>query len=256
MKAKLLKAVCISMLVGLYAAGSALADAPTLQRITANQAFDAVQTQTDPTTHQAKKVVMVDVRTRAEFFWVGAASKVDKITLNDDTTIVPDLGKAYLIDDGRFIMIKQKHWPRLLPVKKIKSVDMSPIAINIPYKLWDEQTAKLYINPDFPAAVEALAQQQGVQVVILFCRSGDRSEASVKSFDNSLFESIYEIDRPDLQNGSGGFEGTSYNNVFLGYRGFPRRDTRMQQAPSVSWKDSALPIKTNVNPLMVNTPTQ
>ena len=46
--------------------------------ITAEQAFNAVQTQTDPITGEDKKVALVDVRTRAEYFWVGLHARLIK----------------------------------------------------------------------------------------------------------------------------------------------------------------------------------
>jgi hypothetical protein len=73
--------------------------------ITAEEAFDAVQTQTDPLTGAHANVALVDVRTRAEYFWVGTAAKVNKITLRDakSQSIVPDLGKVKLLDEGKFL---------------------------------------------------------------------------------------------------------------------------------------------------------
>lgn len=248
MRTNLIRVLAVFILTSLLLAGHALAD-PELQRITSEQAFNAVQLQVDPTTKEAKKVMLVDVRSRAEFYWVGTACKVNTITLEDETTIVPDMGKAMLVQNGRKLFFKQNHRPRLVPVRKVVSVDLAPIAINIPYKLWNEETAKMYANEGFGAAVEALAVEQGVDVVIFFCRSGGRSEACLADFDNSLFDAIYEIDQPSLANGVGGFEGTSFGNVYLGHRGFPGRNTRTQENPSVSWKDAALPIKTGVNPL-------
>lgn len=239
--------VLILIAVSFLVVGHAVADLE-LQRLTAEQAFNAVQTQTDPASGVSKKVMLVDVRTRAEYFWVGAPCKVNTITLDDDTTIAPDLGKVLLVKDGSLLFFKEKKRPHLLPVCKVKSVDLAPIAINIPFRLWDENTATTTINEGFKEAVEALATEQGVQVVIFFCRSGGRSEACLAPFDNALFEAIYEIDQPNLAGGFGGFEGTSYSNVFLGYRGFPGRHTQSQENSSVSWTDSALPIKTGVNP--------
>ena len=241
------KALSILIMASFFIVGHALAE-PELQRVTADQAFDAVQTQTDPTTKEPKKVMLVDVRTRAEFFWVGTPCKVNAITVDDETTILPDLGKARLVGNGRMILFKRDGQPRLLPVCQIKSVDLAPIAVNIPYMLWDEETASMALNEEFSKAVEALALEQGVQVVIFFCRSGGRSKACLAGFDRTLFDAIYEIDQPNQANGYGGFEGTSYSNVFLGYRGFPGRHTQSQQNPSVSWTDASLPIKTGVNP--------
>lgn len=230
-------------------AGHTFAETSKLIQINANQAFDAVQTQKDPANGASKKIALVDVRTRAEYFWVGTASQVDEIIMKDDSVITPDLGKAVLIKNGRYIRFQLHNSHNILPISKIKEVKLSPIAINIPFKLWDEATASMNDNADFRKEVEALALENGVDIVIFFCRSGGRSEACLNAFDTSLFERIYEIDQPDGENGFGGFEGTSYSNAFIGYRGFPRRDTTDRNHTSVSWKDSSLPIKTSVNPL-------
>jgi hypothetical protein len=53
----------------------------------------------------------------------------------------------------------------------------------------------------------------------------------------------------DGKSGRGGFEDSSYSNVYNGYRGFPERLTEIQEHPSVSWKDAGLPIKTSLNSL-------
>jgi rhodanese-related sulfurtransferase len=215
--------------------------------ITAEQAFDSVLTQTDPVTGETTSVVLVDVRTRAEYFWVGAASKVDKIfTINDDS-FTPDDGKVLLTGNGRFLLFETNDRNKRLQVKKVSEILLSPIAINIPFKLWDEATGTLSINENFATDVGALASS--FNVIITFCRSGGRSEDCLVDFDTSLFEAFYEIDQPDGKSGRGGFEGTSYSNVYNGYRGFPERLTEIQENPSVSWKDTGLPIKTSVNPL-------
>jgi hypothetical protein len=49
--------------------------------ITADEAFDAAATGTDPLTGETAKVALVDVRSRAEYFWVGAPAKVLEIVL-------------------------------------------------------------------------------------------------------------------------------------------------------------------------------
>jgi hypothetical protein len=104
------------------------------------------------------------------------------------------------------------------------------------------------LNDQFKDEVEALATDE-YDVVIFFCRSGGRSEGCLEDFDTALFEAIYEIDQPDGKSGRGGFEGSSYSDAYNGYRGFPERLTEIQEHPSVSWKDTGLPMKTSVNPL-------
>jgi rhodanese-related sulfurtransferase len=91
--------------------------------------------------------------------------------------------------------------------------------------------------------------QEGIEVVILYCRSGGRSTDCTYEFDTDAFSAVYEIDDPAGNRGFGGFEGNSYKNVYNGYRGFPGRQTGVQTVPSVSWKDLGLPMKTSINPL-------
>jgi hypothetical protein len=216
--------------------------------ISAEQAFDAVQAQTDPITGESTSVALVDVRTRAEYYWVGAACRVDEILTIKGHSIVPDFGKVSLSNDGRFLNFELDGRNKRLQVRKVSEMLLSPIAINIPYKLWDETTGTSSLSGDFAGDVEALAAVE-YDVLIFFCRSGGRSEDCLGDFNTTLFDAIYEIDQLDGKSGRGGFEGTSYSNVFNGYRGFPGRLTEIQDHPSVSWKDAGLPIKTSVNPL-------
>ncbi len=215
--------------------------------ITAEQAFESAAMQRDPITGENTRVVLVDVRTRAEYFWVGAASKVDTVFTTDGDSFIPENGKVLLTRSGLFLLFEVDDENIWLPVKKVSEIVLSPIAINIPFKLWDETTATLFVNDNFAAEVEALANSY--DVLITFCRSGGRSEDCLVDFETDLFDAFYEIDQPDGKSGRGGFEGTSYNNVYNGYRGFPGRFTEIQDHPSVSWKDTGLPIKTSVNPL-------
>ena len=228
------------------AAGSVLADEPV--PITANSAFDAFATQTDPCSGDPMAVALVDVRSRAEYFWVGTATQVDEIILKDGSSIVPDLGKVVLDHEGKFLTYTLNWENRRLQVRKVAEIIHSPIALNIPFKLWDESTATLVGNPDFKDAIEDLALSGGIEVVILYCRSGGRSSKCYEGVNNALFAGVYEIDDPGDEN-HGGFEGNSYGNVYNGYRGFPGRQTSVQRIPSVSWKDAGLPMKTSINPL-------
>jgi rhodanese-related sulfurtransferase len=225
--------------------------------ITAEEAFDAVQTQTDPLTGAHANVALVDVRTRAEYFWVGTAAKVNKITLRDakSQSIVPDLGKVKLLIEGKFLEYAVNGRHKRTQVDKVASLDTSPIAINVPYKLWDEATATTSSNQDFDGDIDALADA-GAEVLIVYCRSGSRSSTCGTQIDEeNKFQAVYEIDDPvpGSAGGVGGFEGSPYGEVYNGYHGFPGRLTDVQSVPSVSWKDTGLPIKIGVNPLK-NTP--
>ena len=244
-----MKRVILSVfLVFIVFFGTSFADDPPKPiPISAEQAFDAVQMQIDPITGEFKNVALVDVRTRAEYFWVGAACQVDEIITSKEETIIPDDGKVILPHSGKFLIYEINGRNKRLQTKKVSKLNLSPIAINIPYKLWDEETGTLSDNSGFVAAVENLSP--AYNVLIFFCRSGGRSEDCLGYFDTTLFDAIYEIDQPDGKSGRGGFEGTSYSNVYNGYRGFPERLTEIQEHPSVSWKDAGLPMKTSLNPL-------
>jgi rhodanese-related sulfurtransferase len=217
--------------------------------ITAEQAFDAMQKQVDPQTLQPKKVVLVDVRSRAEYYWVGTAAKVTEIVPDKGAKIVPDWGKVKLENNGTFISYNVDGRYKRMLVQKVTSMKMSPIAYSVPYQLWNEASRSLSLNANFEAEMAQLAGDEK-PVLILFCRSGGRTDAAncVSELDEELFDTIYEIDQPDGQTNHGGFEGSSYGNVFNGYRGFPERDTWNQAHPSVSWKDAGLPIVIGATP--------
>ena len=188
------------------------------------------------------------MRTRTEYYWVGAACQVDEIVTTTQGAIVPDYGKVILSHDGRFLKFEVDGKHKKLKTRKVSEIKLSTIAISIPYKFWDDENWALIPNENFQYEVEALANE-GYDVVIFFCRSGGRSEGCLEDFDTDLFEAIYEIDQPDGKSGRGGFEGSSYSNAYNGYRGFPERLTEIQEYPSVSWKDTGLPMKTSINPL-------
>ena len=238
--------------------------------ITANQAFDAVATGADPITgvkYGAGKVVIVDVRTPAEYQFQGTAGKVDSIQLKGATTpFVPDLGKAYLTQDGKFLEYKLGGKKTRTPVDQVAKLVTSPVAVNIPCATWNQETKKMDPVPDsLVKGIEALAND-GVQVIISMCNSGGRSTVCIAKFvpDSlaSRFKAIYEIDQAGDQYvnpehkvhlaGLGGFQGSVYGGVYNGYPGYPGRPTAKQDAkgwaqgapagPSVSWKDSGLPI--------------
>jgi rhodanese-related sulfurtransferase len=210
--------------------------------ITANQAFDAVVQQTDPATGEKKNVALVDVRTTAEYFWVGASARANRITTTSGTEFLPHNGKVEL-QWGTILHFKaEDHRGRLqtilLPVRDVASIETVDISIHVPTHIWDEASSSKYPNPHFAASLESLSAD--FDVLILMCRSGKRS--NTRDFDTSLFEAIYEIDDPNGANGHGGFQGTSYNDAFNGYRGYPGRDAYVQDKTSASWSDAGLPV--------------
>ncbi len=223
--------------------------AHALTGITAEEAFYAVQNGTDPASGLPASVALVDVRTRAEYYWVGAPTEVLEIVPEDseEPTIVPDDGMVTLDNKGKLLAYAVDGQYQEIKVKHVAELVMSPIAINIPVKLWDEATATTVDNPHFYDDVAGLSADY--DVVILSCRSGVRSDRGVDFENSGMFTAVYEIDDGDPDGGVGGFEGTSYSNVFNGYRGFPGRVTKKEDLPSVSWKDAGLPIKTGINPL-------
>jgi rhodanese-related sulfurtransferase len=240
-----MKRIMISVFVAFFMAicGISFADVLPIP-ISAEQAFDAVQTQTDPVTGLDTRVALVDVRTKAEYYWVGAACQVDEIVTTDGEIISPDYGKVILTLNGRFLSYEINGHNKRLQVKKVSKMNLSPISLNIPYEFWDEDAAGVYPNEEFATEIESLADEY--DVIIFLCRSGARSQNCLQNFDAGLFAAIYEIDQPDGKSGNGGFEGNSYSNVYNGYRGFPERLTEIQEHPSVSWKDAGLPMKTGL----------
>lgn len=210
--------------------------------ITANQAFDAVVKQVDPATGANAHVALIDVRTTAEYFWVGACGKVESITTTSGQEFIPHDGKVKMKWGNMLCFKVDGHRggsrPVFLPVSKVEAIETVDISIHIPTHIWDEAGCSKYANPDFAATIESLSADY--DVLILMCRSGKRS--NTRAFNTSLFDAIYEIDDPNGTNGHGGFQGTSYGNVYNGYRGYPGRNTWIQDAKSASWSDAGLPV--------------
>ena len=216
--------------------------------ITPDRAFDAYANQTDPLTGEPANVAIVDVRTTAEYFWLGTTAQVDSIVTKSGKEFLPYNGKVKMRLGSRFLKFKVEKGDRLrpvfLPVSRVDAIVTAPIAYHVPYKIWDEASCSLVPNPGFADQMNALANNSGLgagfDVVILMCRSGKRSNTRVFATEN--FAAVYEIDQPDGTDGRGGFEGTNYHSVFNGYRGFPGRITLNQETSSVSWADAGLPI--------------
>ncbi len=220
--------------------------------ITADEAFDAVAMQIDPLSGESSAVALVDVRTAAEIFWVGAPARVDRIVTTDGEEIIPENGKVRQWHGSNWLLVESASGHAKCPMRiqssKIASLETSPVSTaNIPYEIWDDATATKPVNPNFVADMEALADQ-GVTTVILMCRSGKRSTKGGEVLPDWLFDTVYEIDQPDGKNGTGGFQGTSYHDHYLGYRGYPGHNTRREEHPSVSWQDAGLPMHIGWNP--------
>ena len=242
------KLIAASAIMSLCTVCSAVQAAEVVP-ITANEAFDSVARQIDPLTGAEATVALIDVRTAAEIFWVGAPARVDSIVTVSGETIIPADGKVRI--HGAMLTFAEEGdclpWPHHLRVSRVAEYHTSPVALNIPYVTWDDETATKPVNSDFKDEVEALADQ-GVDTVILMCRSGKRSTKGGEILTDGLFKTVYEIDQPDGTNGHGGFQGTSYHDHYNGHRGYPGKKTGMQESPSVSWMDAGLPVHIGWNP--------
>ena len=241
---KMVRIFTVALMVSTFATGIAYADDAVLIPITAEQAFDAYANQEDPLSGEPSVVAIVDVRTTAEYYWVGACAQVDKITTTKGEEIFPVNGKVILRANSRILEFEEVDGePSALNVKHVAKIETSPIATHIPYKTWDDENCGYDedVNDDFVSDIEAL-EDEGIQVIIMMCRSGKRTCVCSECFDAGLFDAVYEIDQPDGENGRGGFQGTSYGDAYNGFRGFPGRKTSFQEYESVSWSDAGLPI--------------
>ena len=187
----------------LLAAASALAMTPALAYIdptgpipiTAEQAFDAVATGCLPDTpgteggpgvpaacYGVGKVILVDVRTETEVDFQGGPAKVDTIVLKNGTEIVPDMGKAILTQDGKFLNYTVNGKKKNLKVDTVKEVLTSLIGKVAPCSTYTPgpNPGEGKFEPDepgFSAAMEKIAEDAGggTLVAITMCNSGGRS---------------------------------------------------------------------------------
>ena len=297
----------------LLAAASAVAMTPALADIdptgpipiTAEQAFDAVATGCLPDTPDVPgacygfgNVILVDVRTQTEVDFQGGPAKVDTIVLKNGTEIVPDMGKAILTQDGKFLNYTVNGKKKNLKVDKVKEVLTSLIGKVAPCSRYTPgpNPGEGKFEPDTDGFSEAMKQiaadaPAGPLVAITMCNSGGRSTQCPLAFitdeAQNLYALWYEIDRagdeyitpdifgtpPFVAAGAppprihmavlGGYSGSDYGGDYNGIIGFPGRQTQKQpisgwvefdteaplgvrlgapSGPTVSWKDSGLPI--------------
>ncbi|MBT9438707.1 MAG: hypothetical protein GAS50_05905, partial [Desulfobacterales bacterium] len=240
---KMVRIFTVALMVSMFATGIAYADDAVLIPITAEQAFDAYANQEDPLSGDPANIAIVDVRTTAEYYWVGTCAQVDKIIKMNEDEIIPDNGKVILKANSSDLELEfdVDGDPTTLNVEDVNRIETSPIARLIPYKTWKDKKCEPALNKKFAKDIEALASE-GIEVIIMMCRSGKRTCVCSECFDAGLFDAVYEIDQPDGENGRGGFQGTSYGNAYNGFRGFPGRKTSFQEYESVSWSDAGLPI--------------
>ncbi len=262
MKTKFTTCALVALMFVFVAAANSLADDSRINiPITADQAFDAVAKQLDPATGKPASVALIDVRTTAEYYWVGACAKVESIVTTSGREFIPHLGKVKFWKGRnilKFKVLKRKRLrPVYLPIKKVDEIVTTDISIHIPTHVWIDDDCEKVENSDFEKQINALGQDNesglNYDVIILMCRSGKRSDT--RGFNTDLFDAIYEIDQPDGTTGRGGFQGTSYGDVYNGYRGFPGRKTNRQESPSVSWSDAGLPVHIGWTPYSPEFPT-
>jgi len=227
----------VALMVSIFATGIAYAEeCPLPIPITAEQAFDAYANQEDPITGDDAVVAIVDVRTTAEYYWVGTCAQVDTILTTKGKEFTPDNGKVILKANSRILKFNVDGEPRDLHVKHVDEIETSSITNHIPYMTWDDEGCKKVDNDDFAGEIEALADElvalanEEPVIIILMCRSGKRSNGCPACLNTVFFEavSVYEIDQPDGKDGRGGFQGTSYGDAYNGFRGFSGRETSFQ----------------------------
>lgn len=243
---------------------------PPLTNINADVAFDSYQAQTmlNDSNDGGERVIMIDVRTPEELYWVGVPAQVNKINLTNGQSVVPDNYRAELVPailphKPPYLKYKVNGKTRFKSVKRVENTELSGMVFNVPVSFRDANTGETTLNPDFGTQVDALVQDLQADRVIFYCRSGQRSSIGCyyQFCPFGIFFSarsplnpngplvLYEVetDLVDengvLVNGRGGFEGTSYGNRFLGYRGFPGRVTSgIGDTESASFKDAGLPM--------------
>jgi rhodanese-related sulfurtransferase len=148
-----------------------------------------------------------------------------------------------------------------------------PIAYLIPWEHLegiDESGNKEYrINTDFDALIEQTFGEVKNQGLIIICRSGNRSTYAADRMEELGFLNIFEVDNKlremtSYPGGRGGFQGSSYNSSYDGYRGYPGRlpsepasfnikvetitDNIDSEDDSVSWMDTGLPMTQKTDP--------
>ncbi|MGA1839313.1 MAG: rhodanese-like domain-containing protein [bacterium] len=141
-----------------------------------------------------------------------------------------------------------------------------PIAYLISWKIFngiDENGAvKLIDNPEFDKLVSQTFGDDKTRPLITMCACGIRSSFAAQRLETLGFTNVYEIDNK-LKEAShfpggigGGFQGTSYNGLYDGYKGYPYRtdngpadisletisDNIVNENDPVSWMDTGLPI--------------
>ena len=270
--------------------------------INSEEAFDAVATGCiDGVCYGVGKVVLVDTRTQAELDFQGGPARVVSIELKDGTVFTPDMGKAKVDEDGKFLEYTLDGKKKKLKVDKVEEVvteligKLAACSEYVPGEGADEGEF-FPIVEEFSADMAAIADEMdavgdGPNVAITMCNSGGRSTQCpllyLETAVQARFAKWYEIDAagdiyvtpPEFQifvdlglplpppnihmAALGGYSGSDYGGDYNGMIGWPGgRQTQKQpvsgwktfdpetgdvrfaapSGPSVSWKDSGLPI--------------
>ena len=202
---------------------------------------------------------------------VGSAAAVEQITAQEAYDMV-NSGQATLID---LRTLEECYWvgsPALVP-------GGDPIAVVIPWQIItidNSGTVNKEDNFDFDTLVLQEFGEDNDQALIVMCRSGKRSTGAAEELEGLGFTNLYEIDNylkegeeEGSVGGRGGFQGTSYNNTYDGYRGHPERlpennslwkinveiytEDINNTEDSVSWMDTGLPITQKIDPYLIPT---
>ena len=233
---------------------------PPLINIDSVEAVSAYQTQN--IAQNQGKVILIDVRTADEIYWIGVPAQVNSITLKSGGVIVPDYYNVTLNTDADgsapSLHYKVNGVDQSTLTSDVASTHLTGISYNVPVEFIDTDTGIKSLNDKFGQQIDAIIRETGADRVIFFCRSGQRSSIGCyyefcpfeQLFPGVLQQQIfaYEVES-DITNGRGGFEGTSYSDSFIGYRGFPGRYTADSGlTESVAFKDRGLPIKIGTTP--------
>lgn len=233
-----------------------------LKNLNARQAFEAYQLQQ---IDGGSGVIFLDVRTPEEVYWVGVPTQVNKLTFKDGSSVVPDLYFATLStcpsNGTPYIEYKVNGVANKVLASTVAATDLTNMTYNVPLEFVDPSTGVSQFNPLWGKQIDALIRDLNPTRIIFFCRSGDRAAIGTyyqfvpfeQLFPGILSGKIiaYSVDVPKPTVGYGGFEGSTYGNTILGYRGFPGRATSGEPFESVSFKDMGLPIKTSTTPKTV-----
>ncbi len=217
---KMKKVIGVLAVVIFVVSVMSIGSAKAFEQITAQKAYEMVA---------AGEATLIDVRTTAEFLWVG-------------TCKLPDGTTPY--------NIPWKIWAyQFSGDEKVKAGGI------VVKRLFGRLVQKTFPDKTKP--------------LILMCRSGHRSSAGADYLESLGYTTVYEIDNAlkeeadaakpvGKRGGRGGFQGSGYKGAYNGYRGYPGRNPKgmapgtvtadlLDKDQSVSWSDTGLPMTQSVD---------